>query len=136
MRRAALFAVTLSTLAAAAPAHAWMSAEGYRVEARGDGSFEVLASAGQSASESWCAAGAYVTRFLADGPTTRILRVSAPPRRAGEGVRFALAASAEGPGQPTGLLMPFGAPSDNTITAGFAESLCGGTGPIRPVAAD
>lgn len=135
MRRAALLTAPLlaAALMAASPAAAWLSREGYRVEDRGNGRFEVLASAGQSASESWCAAGAYVTRFLAENPTARIWRVSPPPRRAGEGVTFAL--SPEGAAASTGLMAVWGA-EGAALSAGFAEALCAGTGPMRGLADD
>lgn len=134
MRRTALIAPLFVALAAAAPAHAWLSAEGYRVEDRGNGTFEVLTSPGQSATESWCAAGAYVSRFLGQGPTADIWRVTPPPRRAGEGVVFSL--SPQGAAPETGLLVLLDASSDNSLSAAFAESLCAAVGPIRAVEGD
>ncbi|MBL9056005.1 MAG: hypothetical protein JNJ84_06980 [Rhodobacteraceae bacterium] len=114
---------------AAAPAAAYTTRLGERVEARGEGQFEVLASAGQGAAASWCAAGDYVLHRLGLPPETRIWRLSAPPRAAGQGVTFGLsAAGAQGSG-----LFNFGfKPGAETgLTAAFAENLCFGLGPMR-----
>lgn len=123
MRRLAL----LAALAAAAPAAAYTTSEGYRVEDRGAGRFEVLASAGQSATESWCAAGEHAARHLGLGPTERLWRVSAPPRRSGEGVIFST--SPEGASAKTGLAL-LGGDTDG-VSVGFAEALCDGLGPFK-----
>lgn len=125
MRLALLAALVLS----AAPAVAYTTRQGERVAPLGDGQFQVLASPGQAASASWCAAGDYVLHRLGLPPDTRIWRLSAPPRRSGQGVTFALTDSGA---QPSGLIS-FGFKEDQKtgLTAAFAENLCFALGPIR-----
>lgn len=123
MRRLALVAA----LIAASPAAAFTTRLGERVEAQGADGFQVLASPGQAASASWCAAGDYVLHALGLPPQTRIWRVSAPPRRQGEGVAFALAPEGA---TVTGLFMLGGDGTDG-LSAAFAESLCYGLGPMK-----
>ena len=114
----------LSLLAAAAvavasPAAAYIAGNGLLVRAEADGSFVVLGSPGQGPAESWCAAGDYV---IASGmPTnTRIWRLSEPPRRQGESVRFGL--SPEGAASKTGLFI-LGS-KDASLSAIHAAQLC------------
>jgi hypothetical protein len=116
--RALILSVTLMS---ASPAFAFLTQNNERVQGSGSGQFEVLASPGQAASASWCAAGDYVIHGLGMARDTRIWRVTAPPRKAGEGVGFAL--SPEG-AQKTGLLS-FGQ-QDNSLSAAAAEALCYG----------
>ncbi len=113
--------ILATALLSASPALAFLSENSERVQGSGSGRFEVLASPGQGASVSWCAAGDYVIRGLGLTPDTRIWRVTAPPRKAGEGVGFAL--SPEG-AQKSGLLA-LGL-KDESLSAGAAEALCYG----------
>lgn len=114
---------------AAAPAAAYTTRLGERVEPQGEGQFQVLASAGQGAAASWCAAGDYVLHRLGLPPETRIWRLSAPPRRMGQGVTFALTDSGA---QASGLIsFGFKEGQQTGLTASFAENLCFGLGPIR-----
>ena len=108
----------IATLLLTGPAAAYTTRSGERVQAQGDG-FQVLASPGQAASASWCAAGDYVLHALALPPQTRIWRVTPPPRKAGAGVGFAL--SPDGATE-TGLLLLAG--GETGLTAAFAENLC------------
>ena len=126
MRLALLAALVL----AAAPVAAYTTRQGERVEARADGQFEVLASPGQGAAASWCAAGDYVLHRLGLPPETRIWRLSAPPRRMGQGVTFGLS---DAGAQRSGLF-DFGLKqgADSGLTAAFAENLCFGLGAMRP----
>lgn len=117
----------LAALVAAAPAAAFTTSHGYRVEDRGAGRFEVLASAGQSATESWCAAGEHAVRHLGLGPTERLWRVSAPPRRSGEGVMFST--TPDGAAEKSGLAL-LGGEGDG-ISVGFALALCDSLRPFR-----
>jgi hypothetical protein len=123
------FALLAALVLAAAPAAAYTTRQGERVEPQGDGQFQVLASPGQGATASWCAAGDYVLHRLGLPPETRIWRLSAPPRGAGQGVTFGLSDTAA---QSSGLF-DFGLNrgADRGLTAGFAENLCFGLGPIR-----
>lgn len=125
MRIALLAALVLT----AAPAAAYTTRLGERVETRGDGQFEVLASPGQGSPASWCAAGDYVLHRLGLPPETRIWRVSPPPRRMGQGVSFALSdTGAQGSGLIT---LGFREDKSGGLTAAFAENLCYGLAPMR-----
>ncbi len=108
-------------LFAAAPAQAYLAQNDLRVEARGD-AFEVLAAPGMGAARAWCAAGDYVVVILGMPAATPMWRVSAPPRKPGEGIVFGL--SAEGAAADTGLVQ-FGE-ADASLTAGAAQALCWG----------
>lgn len=118
--RPAFAAFFIAAALQAAPAGAYVTRWGERVEPRGEGQFEVLASPGQGAPRSWCAAGEYVVQRLGMSPSTPIWRLSPPPRRAGEGVLFAL--SPEGAAEKTGLLMLDA--GDGALTAAHAQALC------------
>ncbi len=111
-------ALAASLAMIAAPGHAYLSQNNQHVTGS-EGRFEVLASPGQGASVSWCAAGDYVVRGLGLPGATRIWRITAPPRKLGQGVGFAL--SAEG-AQKTGLIgFGFG---DESLSATAAHALC------------
>ncbi len=84
----------------------------------GGGNFEVPFRGESGDFEFWCAAGEYVIRKLSLSPTTRVYRLSPPPRRSGQGITFSL--SPEGAQNP-GV---FTSSSDGGLTASFARSLC------------
>jgi hypothetical protein len=52
--------------------------------------FDVLYSGDANIHDFWCAAGNYAARKLGARSATRIYRISEPPRRAGQGIRFSL----------------------------------------------
>lgn len=115
--------LTLSALAvalAATPASAYLAKNDKIVRDIDGVRFEVLQRGGLGASEAWCAAGDYALRFLGLPPTTRIWRISPPPRRQGEGITFAL--TSEGTAGRTGLVQLAG--DDGSLSAAHAEQLC------------
>ena len=113
------FTLPLALTLLAAPAMAYTTTQGARIEARGDG-FEVLAQPGLSASMAFCAAGSYAQNVLRLPANARIWRASAPPRRAGQGVSFTT--SAEASAGKTGLFIL--GPDDGSVSVAFAQSLC------------
>lgn len=110
----------------AAPAFAFMTQNNQQIGEIGDGQFEVKASPGQGPSVSWCAAGDYVIQGMGLPGTTRIWRVTPPPRRTAEGVGFAL--NPEG-AVSSGLIL-FGAADDGSLSAASAQALCWGLNDI------
>ncbi|WP_096786300.1 hypothetical protein [Rhodobacter sp. CZR27] len=118
MIRTLSLAAVLAALSAV-PAAAFLADNGLQVRAMSDGTIHVMPSPGQGPAESWCAVGDYViSRGL---PTnTRIWRLSEPPRRQGEGVRFGL--SPEGAASRTGLFI-LGS-KDASLSAIHARTLC------------
>lgn len=124
MIRLALIAAAVSTGLAVttAPAFAFLTQNNQQIGQIGDGRFEVKASPGQGPSVSWCAAGDYVIQGMGLPGSTRIWRVTAPPRRMAEGVGFAL--QPEG-AVSSGLIM-FGAAADGSLSAASAQELCWG----------
>lgn len=116
IRHAAIAAATL--LALALPVQAFTARNGLVVDARPDGSFEVPYRGLSGSSDFWCAAGDYVVRHLSLPASTRIYRLSSPPRRSGQGVIFSL--SPEGAKKP-GLFLLSGSRS---VSASHARALC------------
>lgn len=112
------FATACVLAALAPPAHAFLTTNDLIVEPSGADSFHVPYRGLSGASDFWCAAGDYVIRHLHLPPDTRIFRLSSPPRRARQGVTFAL--SSEG-AQRTGLLI-FG--DRLSVSAAHARQLC------------
>ncbi len=108
-------------LALATPASAaYLTQNDLRVTPLEGGRFLVQASPGMGAPSSWCAAGDFAIRQLNAGPTTRIWRVSEPPRKSGQGVVFSL--SPEGAASKSGLVRL--AETDASLSAGHAQALC------------
>lgn len=105
-------------LLAATPASAFVADNDLLVHATGEGRFEVPYRGLSGASDFWCAAGDYVVTELGRSVTTRIYRISSPPRRGGTGVSFSL--SPEGATR-TGLFI-LGNPRG--VSASFARALC------------
>lgn len=103
----------------ATPALAFQARNGVEVTGSA-GRIEVQPSAGQGASQSWCAAGDFVLRGLGLPGTTPVYRLTPPPRRGGEGVVFSL--SPEGASDRTGVF-GFGT-GDNSLSAAHAQALC------------
>lgn len=109
-----------ATMLLAVPAAAFQAQNRLWVDAAGEGRFVVQPSAGQSAPESWCAAGDYAIRVLGLAPATPIYRLSVPPRGKGGAVTFGL--SPEGAAAASGVLRlnEVGA----AFSAGAAQGLC------------
>ena len=118
MRLVALVLAATATLAAA-PASTFQATNGLLVNPAPGAGFDIPYRGLSGASDFWCAAGDYVIRGLHLAPSTRIWRVSPPPRKAGEGIGFSL--SPDGAATATGLaqLTPGG-----SLSAAHAQSLC------------
>ena len=126
MFRLAAAAVSAALLTAS-PLWAWTSVDGFRVSPQSEGRCEVTARPGLSAAEAWCAAGSYAVQRLGLPMQTRIWRTTATPRRAGQGVGFAL--SPEAGVAKTGLLMI--GKDDGSLSVAFAQQFCWGNRTIR-----
>ncbi|MEZ5912384.1 MAG: hypothetical protein R3D84_09305 [Paracoccaceae bacterium] len=114
-------------LAVTGPAAAFSALNGMQVE--GDaGGFAVSARGATGPADFWCAAGDFAVRVLHLPPATPLWRLSEPPRRAGEAVRFST--SGEGAASKTRLFI-LGAPDRAAVSAGFAQSLCENPGSRR-----
>lgn len=118
MTRLPSLAAALAFGFAALPAQAFIAQNDMIVHSEGMG-FHVEFKAGVGASDYWCAAGDYVIRDLGLARSTRIWRVSPPPRRAGEGISFTL--SPEGAAASTGLAVW---PDTGGLPAHHAQALC------------
>ncbi len=117
MRRIALLlALTLSS-----PASAYIAQNGLVAEPQGPGDFTVPYRGKSAPADFWCTAGDYVIRGLNQPPSTRIWRLSEPPRRAGEGIRFSL--SPDGAAGSTGIATLIGR-KDGSLSAGAAQAFC------------
>lgn len=85
------YALLAAALATAAPAHAFTSSNRMRVEPTGPVTFSVSARGGNyGAADFWCAAGEFADRRLNATGSTRIFRLSEPPRRGGQPIVFSL----------------------------------------------
>ena len=82
--------------------------------------FEVLPRGETYEQDFWCAAADYAARKLGARSATRIYRISEPPRRAGQGIRFSL--------EPTGKASRTGLNSigndDASLSVGSAQNQC------------
>ena len=112
------FVTVIAALIVASCGDGFIASNGLLVREAGDGTFEVPFRGESGDSEFWCAAGEYVIRSRNLAPTTRIYRLSPPPRRSGQGIVFSL--SPEGAQNP-GLFI---SSPDDGLTASFARTLC------------
>jgi hypothetical protein len=108
-------------LSGAAPAQAYIATNGLLVQPESATTFNVPFRGRSGVSEFWCAAGDYVRNFLNMPAGTRIFRLSEPPRRGGEGIRFSL--SGEGAASSTGLSIVSSGPR-GSVSASTAFALC------------
>lgn len=116
MRRIILVAVILSM---GGPAAAFNLDNRLRVTSDGGTDFTVNYRLGARITDYWCAAGRYALRELGQPRKTRVYRLSPPPQRKGEGIRFTLdPARSSG---STGLSI-FGGAQDGSISAGVASA--------------
>jgi len=116
MIRALLFLA----LTAAAPAGATVLLDRPAIEAGLGASFTVPYSGRSGVSWFWCVAADHARHGLGAARSDRIWRLSEPPRRSGEGLRFSL--SAEGAAGATGLVML--GPDDGSITVAHGLAIC------------
>jgi hypothetical protein len=105
----------------AAPASAFLSRNNLLVVPEGGDTFNIPFRGKSGDSEFWCAAGDYVQNFLGLPANTRIWRLSEPPRRRGEGIRFSL--RPEGAASRTGLAV-FGSGPTGSVLAITALGVC------------
>lgn len=105
----------------AAPASAYLSRNNLLVVPEGGNTFNIPYRGRSGDNEFWCAAGDYVQNFLGLPGNTRIWRLSEPPRRRGEGIRFSL--SPEGAASRTGLAV-FGTGPAGSVLAITATGVC------------
>lgn len=114
-----LIATLSASLALALPAQAYMAQNTLVVKPVGGDRFEVPFRGLSGAGHFWCAAGDYVVVGLGLPTSTRIYRVSSPPRRSGQGVTFSL--SPEG-ATATGIITLFG--DRKSLSAANARHYC------------
>jgi hypothetical protein len=124
--RIALSALTLgAALCTGLPAQAYIASNGLRVQSVSPTDFVVAFGGRPAASSFWCAAGDFVVRRLGLPPGTRVFRLSPPPRRGGEGIRFSL--SPEG-AQDRGVQV-WGS-KDKGMSASLAQTYCANEEPL------
>jgi hypothetical protein len=105
----------------ASPASAWLARNNLVVVPDGKGTFNIPYRGKSGDSEFWCAAGDYVQNGLGLSPSTRIWRLSEPPRKAKDGIRFSL--SAAGAASKTGLSV-YGSGPKGSVSAITAIGVC------------
>lgn len=105
---------------AAVPAQAYLAGNDLVVEPEGPASFSVPFRGASGAPAFWCAAGEYARVALGAAPGARIYRLSEPPRRSGEGIRFSM--NPEGAASRTGLGVV--GRDDGSLSVFHAEILC------------
>ena len=106
----------------ASPAAAFRASNGMTVAPADNGSFVVSAGSAQNrgATDFWCAAAQYAQRHLGLGAGDRVWRLSEPPRRRGEGIRFSI--GSEGAASDSGVFRFGGQRADFSIA--HATSFC------------
>ena len=82
--------------------------------------FDVLYRGEASDHDFWCAAGNYAARKLGAKSATRIYRISEPPRRAGQDIRFSLDPGGQGIADRAQLI---GA-DDGSLSVASAKNQC------------
>ncbi len=108
-----------------APAQAYIASNGLLVQPVNATDFFVPFRGRPAASSFWCAAGDYAVRSLGLPPGTRIFRLSAPPRRSGDGILFSL--NPEG-AQDRGVQV-WGS-KDAGMSASLAQTYCANEVPL------
>lgn len=119
MFKPALMAFALAS-SLATPALAFTAINGLPVQDEGNGVFYVGYHGESGVAAFWCAAADYGARALGLRPTDHIWRVSPPPRRAGEGLRFST--RPEGAAKSSGLLQFGGEAADLSVS--HARQFC------------
>jgi hypothetical protein len=123
-RPAAILALVLAFAApaAAVPASWFRAVNGMWVEPETPRKFYVPWRGQPGPQVFFCAAGDYVIRRLGLPQSTRIYRLSEPPRRAGEGIWFSL--DAEGAASKTGVTTLANSGPANSLSAAASKSFC------------
>jgi hypothetical protein len=88
--RLALAALAVAAGLTVTPAQAFVAQNGLLVQRVNETDFFVPYRGRPAATSFWCAAGDFVIRGLDMRPGTRVFRLSAPPRRGGDGILFSL----------------------------------------------
>jgi putative hemolysin len=125
--RSCLAMAALAFGLAAAPAQAYVASNGLVVQPVNATDFFVAYRGRSAAASFWCAAGDFVVWRLRLPPGTRVFRLSAPPRRGGDGILFSL--SAEG-AQDRGVQV-WGS-KDKGMSASLAQTYCANEPPLFP----
>ncbi len=110
--------LTAAILIATAPPA--LAASRLPVERVNETTFDVLYRGESFEEDFWCAAGEYAARKLEARSTTRIYRISPPPRRSGQGIRFSL--DPAGSASSTGLNTVGG--SGGSLSVASAKNQC------------
>ena len=105
----------------AGPASAFIAQNSLLVVPEGPRTFNVPFRGTSGNSDFWCAAGDYVIRGLGLRGGTRVFRLSEPPRRSGDGIRFSL--DGAGAASSTGLVVFSSGPA-GSVSASLAQGLC------------
>jgi hypothetical protein len=121
MRVKALILAAVAGAAICGPALAWTAQNQFQVRDVGNGRFEVQSRGGLSDANAWCAAGDFAIRRLGVSGSTRVWRISPPPRPRGKGITFSL--SPDGAAGSTGLATVGGA-GNGSRSAISAQGLC------------
>lgn len=116
-----LFPAVLALGLIAGPAAAFLSRNNLLIVPEGNDTFNIPFRGRSGDNEFWCAAGDYVQRGLGLPANTRIWRLSEPPRRRGEGIRFSL--RPDGAASRTGLAV-FGSGPAGSVLAITATGVC------------
>lgn len=116
-----LIAAALALGLIAGPASAFLSRNNLVIVPEGNDTFNIPFRGRSGDNEFWCAAGDYVQRGLGLPANTRIWRLSEPPRRQGEGIRFSL--RPEGAASRSGLAV-FGSGPPGSVLAITATGVC------------
>jgi hypothetical protein len=103
------------------PASAYLARNNLVVVPEGNGTFNIPYRGKSGANEFWCAAGEYVQHGISLPGNTRIWRLSEPPRRQGEGIRFSL--TPVGAASETGLMLLSDGPP-GSVLAVTATNVC------------
>lgn len=118
---AAAFA-SVAVPALAIPSTWFRAVNGMWVEPETPGKFYVPWKGDPGAQVFFCAAGDYVIRRLGMPQSTRIYRLSEPPRRAGEGIWFSL--DPEGAASRTGVTTLLSSGPQNSLSAAASKGFC------------
>ena len=93
---------------------------GLQVQPVSPTTFDVLYSNNANIHDFWCAAGSYAARKLGARSTTRVYRISEPPRRAGQGIRFSL----DPAGAASRTELNIIGEDDGSLSVGSAKNQC------------
>jgi hypothetical protein len=113
-------------LATAVPAQAqqgrFLASNGLRVVGEPDGAIRVIFRSRYGDADYWCAAGEFAGIAQRQPNTTRLFRLSEPPRRSGQGISFST--DPTGAASRTGLSTFGRNAQSNSLSVGQARGLC------------